>query len=168
MMQVIKYPSKSDYGQLLKRPLQNYNAVRETVRAILDNVRMNGDWAVKEYTKQFDRISLEDFELPANAWDAADLIDEKLKKAIDVAIRNISTFHRSQLEHVKKVETMPGITCWRKSVPIEKVGLYIPGGTAPLFSTVLMLAVPATIASCKEIIVCTPPQRDGNVHPAIL
>ena len=167
-MQVIKFPSKKDYAQLLKRPLHDYRAVRETVQAILDNVRIHGDAAVKQYTQQFDRISLHDFELQASEWDAADSIDESLKKAIDVAIKNISMFHRSQFENVTKVDTMPGITCWRKSVPIEKVGLYIPGGTAPLFSTVLMLAVPARIAGCNEIIVCTPPQTDGNVHPAIL
>jgi histidinol dehydrogenase len=168
MMQLVKYPERESWGELLKRPQQDYTDIKETVQRIIDDIKMSGDVAVKKYTKQFDGIELDDFQLQPAEWNAAETIDENLKLAIKTAIKNINTFHQSQKEDVKKIETMPGITCWRKSVPIEKVGLYIPGGTAPLFSTLIMLTVPAKIAGCKEIIVCTPPLKDGAIHPAIL
>src|SRR5258706_3856474 len=160
MMQVIKYPSKKDWGVLLKRPLQDYSLIRPHVQSIIDDVKKRGDEAVAHYTKQFDNVALKNFQLQPDEWDAEETINHVLKEAINLAIKNIRVFHESQSEDVRKIETMPGISCWRKSVPIEKIGLYIPGGTAPLFSTLLMLAVPAMIAGCKEIIVCTPPQKD--------
>ena len=168
MMQVIKYPQKESWDKILQRPQQDFADIKEKVQTIINDVKANGDDAVKKYTKQFDEVELNDFKVHDDEWNTAETIDEKLKTAIRTAIKNVSTFHQSQKEEAKKVETMPGITCWRKSVAIEKVGLYIPGGTAPLFSTLIMLAAPAKIAGCKEIIVCTPPQKDRTIHPAIL
>lgn len=168
MMQLIKYPQQKDWEELLKRPSQNLDAIKATVQSIINDVKNNGDAAIKNYTKQFDGVELKSFELTSIEWNTAESINDELKQAIKTSIKNISAFHKSQIEDIKKIETMPGITCWRKSVPVEKVGLYIPGGTAPLFSTLIMLAVPAVIAGCKEIIVCTPPQKDGTIHPAIL
>lgn len=168
MMQLIKYPQYKDWNELLKRPSQNFNVIKATVQSIINDVKNNGDAAVRNYTKQFDGVELKSFELTSIEWNAAESINDELKRAIKTSIKNISAFHKSQIEDIKKIETMPGIVCWRKSVPVEKVGLYIPGGTAPLFSTLIMLAVPAVIAGCKEIIVCTPPQNDGTIHPAIL
>ncbi len=167
-MQVIKYPVKEHWSKILLRPQQDFADIKEKVQSIINDVKATGDEALKKYTKQFDGIELNDFKVQDDEWKAAEAIDEKLKAAIRTAIKNVNTFHQSQKEDVKKIETMPGITCWRKSVAIEKVGLYIPGGTAPLFSTLIMLAAPAKIAGCKEIIVCTPPQKDGTIHPAIL
>ena len=168
MMQLIKYPAKESWSKILQRPQQDFADIKEKVQSIINDVKTNGDAAIKNYTKQFDGIELNDFKVQDEEWKAAETIDEKLKAAIRTAIKNVNTFHQSQKEDVKKIETIPGITCWRKSVPIEKVGLYIPGGTAPLFSTLIMLAAPAKIAGCKEIIVCTPPQKDGTIHSAIL
>jgi histidinol dehydrogenase len=168
MMQVIKYPDKKNWQKLLQRPSQDFTSVKNSVENILDDVKQSGDEALKNYTKQFDKIELDDFNVTGKEWLTAETIDENLKAAINIAIKNVHTFHEAQKEPVKKIETMPGIFCWRKSVAIEKIGLYIPGGTAPLFSTLIMLAVPAMIAGCKEIIVCTPPQKDGSIHPAIL
>ncbi|HVX27720.1 MAG TPA: histidinol dehydrogenase [Parafilimonas sp.] len=168
MMQLIKYPAKENWSEILLRPQQDFADIKEKVQSIINDVKATGDEALKKYTKQFDGVELNDFKVQDEEWKAAEAIDEKLKAAIRTAIKNVNTFHQSQKEDVKKIETMPGITCWRKSIPIEKVGLYIPGGTAPLFSTLIMLAVPAKIAGCKEIIVCTPPQKDGTIHPAIL
>jgi histidinol dehydrogenase len=168
MMQVIKYPDKKDWQQLLQRPSQDFAMVRDIVQNILDDVKQRGDDAVKAYTKQFDNIELNDLNVSDEEWSTAELINDNLKDAIDVAIQNVRKFHEVQKEPVQKIETMPGIICWRRSVAIEKIGLYIPGGTAPLFSTLIMLAVPALIAACKEIIACTPPQKNGKVHPAIL
>ena len=168
MMQLIKYPAKESWSKILQRPQQDFADIKEKVQSIINDVKMTGDNAVKEYTKQFDGIELNDCKVQDEEWKAAETIDGKLKAAIRTAIKNINAFHQSQKEDAKKIETMPGITCWRKSVPVEKVGLYIPGGTAPLFSTLIMLAAPAKIAGCKEIIVCTPPQKNGTIHPAIL
>ncbi len=168
MMQVIRYPDKNNWQQLLQRPSQNFSAVKNIVQNILNDVKENGDEAIKNYTKQFDNIKLNNFNVTDKEWQTAETIDNNLKDAIDVAIKNVRTFHEAQKEPIQKIETMPGVVCWRKSVAINKVGLYVPGGTAPLFSTFIMLAVPAIIAGCKEIIVCTPPQKNGNVHPAIL
>jgi histidinol dehydrogenase len=168
MMEVVKYPNKNDWPQLLQRPTQDFASIKNTVQNILDNVKRNGDEAIKNYTKQFDKIELNDFLVSDKEWQTAETIDDNLKTAINISINNVRKFHEVQKQPVEKIETMPGVVCWRKSVAIEKVGLYIPGGTAPLFSTLIMLAVPATIAGCKEIIVCTPPQKDGDIHPAIL
>jgi histidinol dehydrogenase len=148
----------------IQRPVIETRSLEQTVSAILDDVRRNGDAAVKKYSLQFDKIAPEPTEIRVNAA----TIDEALKTAIDHAAANIRAFHEPQLRAEPIVETLPGVRCWRKSVAIEKVGLYIPGGTAPLFSTLLMLAIPATIAGCREIIVCSPPDKDGNLHPAIL
>ena len=168
MMQVVKYPNKKDWQQLLQRPTQDFASVKNIVQNILDDVKKRGDEALKDYTKKFDGIELKNFLVSDEELNAAETIDENLKTAINISIKNVHTFHEAQKQPIQKIETMPGIECWRKSVAIEKVGLYIPGGTAPLFSTLIMLAVPATIAGCKEIIVCTPPQKDGTIHPAIL
>ncbi len=168
MMQVIKYPLRKDWDELLKRPSQNFDSIKEKVQSIINDVKQYGDEALKKYSKQFDEVEINNFGIDENEWKAADTIDEDLKNAIKTSIKNITTFHQSQREEIKKIETMPGVICWRKSIAIEKVGLYIPGGTAPLFSTLIMLAVPAMLAGCKEIIVCTPPQKDGAIHPAIL
>ncbi len=168
MMQLIKYPRKENWNKILERPLQDFTDIKEKVQSIINDIKIFGDKAVKEYTEQFDGIELDNFKVEDEEWKMSETIDENLKRSIKVAIKNITTFHLSQVEEIKKIETMPSVMCWRKSVPIEKVGLYIPGGTAPLFSTLIMLAVPAKIAGCKEIMVCTPPQKDGTIHPAIL
>lgn len=167
-MQVIKYPNKQDWHQLLQRPSQDFSSVKNIVQNILNDVKERGDAALKDYTKQFDKLELDRFCIDEKEWQAAAGITGDLKDAINLAIKNVRTFHEAQKEPVKKIETMPGVVCWRRSIAIEKVGLYIPGGTAPLFSTLIMLGVPATIAGCTEIILCTPPQKNGNVHPAIL
>jgi len=168
MMQVINYPDKKDRQQLLKRPSQDFTLVKNAVQNILNDVKQRGDEALKDYTKQFDKIELTNLLVDDEEWQTAATIDDDLKNAIQLAIKNVHTFHATQRQPVEKIETMPGVVCWRKSVAIDKVGLYIPGGTAPLFSTLIMLAVPATIAGCKEIVVCTPPQKNGLVHPAVL
>lgn len=141
----------------------------DTVRSIIDRVKAEGDRAVLEYEEKFDKAILNSLVVSAEELaEAEKLVSEELKAAIRLAKQNIGTFHAAQRFEGKKVETQPGVTCWQKAVAIEKVGLYIPGGTAPLFSTVLMLAVPAKIAGCKEIVLCTPPGKDGKVHPAVL
>ena len=154
---------------MLRRPTQNVETLFENVGAILKNVKANGDEAVLGYEEQFDKVKLESLAVtPEEIKEAEAQVPIELKVAILLAQRNIYTFHKKQKFEGKKVETMEGVTCWQKAVGIEKVGLYIPGGTAPLFSTVLMLAVPARIAGCKEIVLCTPPNKEGKVHPAIL
>lgn len=171
MIQIVKYPDKKDWQSRLdagQRPSQDFTSVKNIVQNILDNVKQHGDAALKNYTKQFDRIELNNFKVSDEEWQTAETINHDLKDAINISIKNVHTFHAAQQQPIEKIETMPGVVCWRKSVAIEKVGLYIPGGTAPLFSTLIMLGVPAAIAGCKEIIVCTPPQIDGSVHPAIL
>jgi len=156
-------------GGWLRRPVLETQSLEETVSAILAEVRRDGDAAVREYSLAFDRWAPEVLELTAAEIAAgARELDEALKAAIRTAAENITTFHRLQLRHEASVETMPGVRCWRKSVGIEKVGLYIPGGTAPLFSTLLMLAIPAKIAGCREIVLCSPPNAEGRLHPAIL
>jgi len=167
-MKLIKYPSKEQWTELLKRPALNTESLFDTVRSIIDKVKAEGDKAVLEYEAAFDKVTLSALAVsPEEIQVAGALVSDDLKAAISLAKQNIETFHSSQRFAGKKVETMKG-TCWQKSVGIEKVGLYIPGGTAPLFSTVLMLAVPAKIAGCKEIVLCTPPDKNGNIHPAIL
>lgn len=171
-MEVIKYPSREEWASLAQRPALDVTTLFDTVRTVLDEVRTEGDAAVIRYEEKFDKIdpstflSLQVSELEMQ--EARGSVSDELKQAIRRAKENIETFHASQRFEGKKVETAPGVTCWQKAVAIEKVGLYIPGGTAPLFSTVLMLAVPARIVGCKEIVLCTPPDRAGNVHPAIL
>lgn len=168
-MILIDYPEKSQWQELLKRPVMNTESLFGTVQGIIDRVKAGGDEAVLQYEMQFDKVSLSALAVSSEEFDEAEnLIDEELKAAIRLAAGNISVFHAAQRFVGKKVETQPGVTCWQKAVPIEKVGLYIPGGTAPLFSTVLMLAVPACIAGCREIVLCTPPDKDGKVHPAVL
>lgn len=168
-MKLIKYPSKEQWSELLKRPALNTENLFDTVRVIIDKVRAEGDKAVLEYGATFDKAILSTLIVsPEEIQEAIGKVSDELKTAISLAKRNIETFHASQQFVGKKVETMNGVTCWQKAVGIEKVGLYIPGGTAPLFSTVLMLAVPAKIAGCKEIVLCTPPDKNGHIHPAIL
>ena len=168
-MILIDYPEKSQWQELLKRPVMNTESLFGTVQGIIDRVKAGRDEAVLQYEMQFDKVSLSALAVSSEEFDEAEnLIDEELKAAIRLAAGNISAFHAAQRLVGKKVETQPGVTCWQKAVPIEKVGLYIPGGTAPLFSTVLMLAVPACIAGCREIVLCTPPGKDGKVHPAVL
>jgi histidinol dehydrogenase len=166
---VFSFPSRSDWPSLLKRPVFETASLNEKVKAVLDEVKINGDVAVKKYTAQFDQVELDellvtDAEIEAGVAE----LNAELKKAIEKAASNIRTFHESQRFKTNIIETTPGVKCWQKSVAIEKVGLYIPGGTAPLFSTVLMLAIPAQIAGCKEIVLCTPPQKDGKLPAAVL
>lgn len=168
-MILISNPDKSQWAEILKRPVMNVENLFDTVRSIIDRVKAEGDRAVIDYEEKFDKavltsLAVTDEELA----EAETLVSDELKAAIRLAKQNIESFHAAQRFEGKKVETQPGVTCWQKSVAIEKVGLYIPGGTAPLFSTVLMLAVPAKIAGCKEVVLCTPPGKDGKVHPAVL
>lgn len=168
-MKVYRYPSKETWGELLRRPTLDVEALRDTVSVVLSRVRTEGDSAVLEYEEMFDKVKLASLAVTHEEMEEATLrIDAELKAAIELAHANIEKFHSTQRFEGKHVETLPGVTCWQKAVAIEKVGLYIPGGTAPLFSTVLMLATPARIAGCGEIVLCTPPARDGSVHPAIL
>ena len=168
-MKKILYPNKSEWAEMLRRPVLNVDTLFENVGTILKEVRTNGDKAVIEYEERFDKVKLESLAVSeAEIKEAEKEVPIELKVAILLAQRNIYTFHKKQKFEGKKVETMEGVTCWQKAVGIEKVGLYIPGGTAPLFSTVLMLAVPAKIAGCKEIVLCTPPNKEGKINPAIL
>lgn len=168
-MILVTYPDKAQWADLLKRPVMNTEDLFDTVRSVINRVKAEGDRAVLAYEEQFDKVQLASLAVSEEEWAEADsLIGEELKQAIRLAKQNIETFHAAQRFEGKKVTTSAGVTCWQKAVPIEKVGLYIPGGTAPLFSTVLMLAVPAKIAGCGEIVLCTPPGRDGKVHPAVL
>ena len=168
-MKVIKYPSKEKWAEILRRPALNTESLFDTVRGIIDRVRTEGDKAVIEYEATFDKAELTSLAVTNEELEeGVALVSEELKAAISLAKQNIERFHAAQKFVGKKVETMPGVTCWQKAVGIEKVGLYIPGGTAPLFSTGLMLAVPAKIAGCKDIILCTPPDSKGKIHPAIL
>ena len=168
-MNVIRYPNPEQWDELLKRPVMQVETLRETVCTVLDRVRAEGDQAVLDYELQFDHVALSSLEVSAGEWAEAELlVSDELKESLRLAHANIHKFHVSQQFTGQPVEVVPGVTCWQKAVPIEKVGLYIPGGTAPLFSTVLMLATPAKIAGCREIVLCTPPNRQGKVHPAIL
>ena len=168
-MILISNPDKFQWQEILKRPVMNTENLFDTVRSVIDRVKAEGDCAVLDYEKKFDKVVLTSLAVSEEEQqEAENLVSEDLKAAIRLAKQNIETFHAAQRFEGKKVQTRPGVTCWQKAVAIEKVGLYIPGGTAPLFSTVLMLAVPARIAGCKEIVLCTPPGRDGKVHPAVL
>lgn len=168
-MKLIKYPDRSQWDEILKRPVLNTESLFDTVRDIINRVRVGGDRTVMEYEAMFDKAELTSLAVTLEEIEEAEKeVPIELKAAIYLAKRNIETFHAAQRFEGKKVDTMEGVTCWQKAVAIEKVGLYIPGGTAPLFSTVLMLAIPAKIAGCKEIVLCTPPDKNGKVHPAIL
>ena len=168
-MKKIIYPEKKDWMEILRRPALNTDTLRNTVKEVLDKVKTEGDKAVREYEERFDKVKLDSLGVTeTEIAEAEKEVPIELKAAIMLAQKNIHTFHSSQRFEGKKVQTVPGVTCWQKAVAIEKVGLYIPGGTAPLFSTVLMLATPAQIAGCKEIVLCTPPDKEGKVHPAIL
>ncbi|MCR5817674.1 MAG: histidinol dehydrogenase [Prevotella sp.] len=168
-MNVIKYPGREDWASLTSRPHLDVSQLNSVVSGVLDDVRANGDKAVKAYELKFDHAQLDSLQVSEKEMkEARKLVSKDLEEAIRLAHYNIRLFHRSQRFNSKKVETGPGVKCWQKSVAIERVGLYIPGGTAPLFSTVLMLATPAKIAGCKEIVLCTPPNSEGKVNPAIL
>jgi len=168
-MQVITNPDRKDWKEVLQRPYADNTHVFQTVQTILEEVKQNGDKALLQFAQKFDKAEIKELQVSATEINqAADELTNELKTAIQQAKKNIEIFHAKQLSKVEIVETMPGVQCWRKAVGIEKVGLYIPGGTAPLFSTVLMLAVPAKLAGCKEIILCTPSNKEGRVHPAIL
>ncbi len=168
-MKVIKNPLKTNWSEFTKRPEIERNQLNQIVSDIMSNVKENGDQAIYEYTAQFDKAKLSSLLVTDKEMDSAkSIVPKELKDAIEVAKRNIEIFHKSQKSNESVVETTLGVQCWRKSVGIEKVGLYIPGGSAPLFSTILMLAIPAKIAGCSEIILCTPPDSNGEINPAIL
>ncbi len=168
-MQLIKYPLREEWQQILKRPVFDTSTLFDTVQEILDDVRKRGDKALNEITLRFDKVKIDSFEVTKQEIEEAEKqISINLKQAIEMARRNIWKFHSEQQHKDNEIQTSPGVYCWQKAVAIEKVGLYVPGGTAPLFSTVLMLAVPAEIADCKEIVLCTPPDKEGKIHPAIL
>ena len=168
-MIISEYPDKKQWEELLRRPVFDNSSLEERIRPILDDVKKNGDRALIKYTAQFDKAEITNIAITEGEIQfALNSVNTELLDAIRTAADNITAFHKKQLQPVERIETMPGISCWRKSVGIEKVGLYIPGGTAPLFSTVLMLAIPAVIAGCKEIVLCSPPSADGKIHPAIL
>lgn len=168
-MKIIENPRIDIWKEILQRPAIETGALFGTVSKVLDDVRLNGDEALRRYELEFDHVSLEKLNVEdGEFYEAVNYIPEDLKKAIDVAYSNIHKFHSAQRFEEIKVETSPGVTCIQRSVPISKVGLYIPGGTAPLFSTVLMLAIPAKIAGCSEIVLCSPPDRNGKINPYIL
>lgn len=168
-MKIFKHPQPCEWADIVERPHMDVSSLGATVSAVLQDVKTRGDEAVKEYEEKFDHARLTDLAVSQDEMDEAErLVSAELKEALILAHANIERFHAAQDFQSIKVETAPGVTCWQKSVPIEKVGLYIPGGTAPLFSTVLMLATPAKLAGCEEIVLCTPPNKEGKVHPAIL
>lgn len=168
-MQIIKYPGRNEWAQLVERPHLDISQLNGVVSSVLDDIRQRGDEAVKHYEQKFDKVELSSLAVTeAEMTEAEAMVSDELKAAITLAHHNIKAFHESQKFVSQKIEPQPGVVCWQKSVAIQRVGLYIPGGTAPLFSTVLMLATPAKIAGCEEIVLCTPPNREGKVHPAIL
>lgn len=168
-MKIVRYPEKSEYASLLARPVMDSSTLESAVRTVLSEVKRRGDAALFEYTSRFDGVHLNKLQVSEHEiQEAANLVSPALKEAMQLAAANIRRFHQAQVQPVEIIETMPGIQCWRKSVGIEKVGLYIPGGTAPLFSTILMLGIPASIAGCKEIVLCSPPDKTGKLHPAII
>lgn len=168
-MNIIKYPKRDSWKTITERPHLDVSELNATVKSVLDDIRERGDKAVIDYEERFDHVALSSLQVTDEEIDeAVGSISKDLYDALVLAHHNIEAFHRSQVFESKKVETAKGVTCWQKAVAIERVGLYIPGGTAPLFSTVLMLATPAKIAGCKNIVLCTPPNREGKVNPAIL
>lgn len=168
-MKTYNYPDKESWDMLLRRPVMDTTTLENKVKNILSGVRKNGDAAIKAYTQEFDQATLEEIQVTADEIAAAVAqVGHSLKQAIEQAKKNIELFHAAQRNEKTVIETMPGVRCWRKPVAIEKVGLYIPGGSAPLFSTILMLAIPAKLAGCREIILCTPPSKEGRVNAAML
>lgn len=168
-MQIVKYPKQKDLEELLKRPSADSAAIEKTVRQILNEVKKNGDAALRSYALRFDKAIVKELRVTEKEIkEAQGLVDKKLKRAIETAYSNIKKFHQAQELKEKKIETTKGVVCWRESRAIQNVGLYVPGGSAPLFSTVLMLATPANIAGCKRIVLCTPPNKEGKINPAIL
>ncbi|MFD2585665.1 histidinol dehydrogenase [Croceitalea marina] len=168
-MNTIYDPNRKEWSTLLKRPTQSFEDIEGIVGSIFNEINENGDTAVERYTQKFDGIKLKDMLVAAMEFsNAEDQLAKELKDAINLAKSNIEAFHKAQVSERIQLDTMPGVTCWQEKRPIEKVGLYIPGGTAPLFSTILMLAIPAKIAGCKEIVLCSPPDNNGNLNPAIL
>ena len=168
-MQIYKYPAKETWSQILARPVHDTTVLFNTVQEVLDGVRNRGDEAVKEFTQKFDKVTVEQTEVTHDEFvEAEKLVSLQLKQAIEMVRRNIWKFHSEQQQDLPEIQTSPGVYCWQKAIAIEKVGLYVPGGTAPLFSTVLMLGIPAQIAECKEVVLCTPPDKNGKIHPAVL
>ena len=168
-MKIIRYPERGEWKKIVERPHLDVSQLNAIVKSVLDDIRANGDKAVMAYEEKFDHVKLSSLAVSeAEIDEAMTLVSEELLSSLRTAHHNIKAFHEAQRYEGIRVETAPGVTCWQKSVPIQKVGLYIPGGTAPLFSTVLMLATPAKIAGCQEIVLCTPPNREGKVNPAIL
>lgn len=168
-MQVIKYPLKESWNNILSRPLINVDELEDIVNQVFAEVKKQGDKALFVYTLQYDGVKIDQTEVSRETIDASEnLLDQELKDALTVAAENIKVFHSAQFQESKKIETSKGVSCWRKSTAIEKVGLYVPGGSAPLFSTVLMLGIPAKLAGCEEVVLCTPPGKEGQIHPAIL
>lgn len=168
-IKVVKYPPKETWNELQKRSILDKSKLDDVVSAIVNDVKLNGDKALHNYGEKFDSVALESFLVTKEEFqEAKTLVDESLKEAMSQAKRNLFIFHSAQIQELGKVNITSGVTCWQKQIPIDKIGLYIPGGSAPLFSTVLMLAVPADIAGCREIILCTPPNKEGKVNPAVL
>jgi len=168
-MKTYRYPKETEWEELLRRPTKDATELNDVVASVLRDIRERGDEAVREYELKFDKAHLTDLAVSeAEMQEAESLVSDELKQALQLAHQNIHTFHAAQRFETKKCQVMEGVTCWQQAIPIERVGLYIPGGTAPLFSTVLMLATPAKIAGCSEIVLCTPPNREGKVNPAIL
>ena len=168
-MEQIEYPSQSLWNTILARPTDSYDSLEPLVKEVFDEVATKGDKAVKQYTEQFDGVLIEDLQVPQKALEAAaEALSDELKKAMTQAKQNIEKFHRAQKTSKVELTTQAGVHCWQEKRPVEKVGLYIPGGSAPLFSTIMMLAIPAQIAGCQERILCTPPNEKGDVDPAIL
>ena len=168
-MKIYNYPSIITWKQILQRPVFDSSSLQAQVKLIMKEVKQNGDAAIQQFSQQFDGVLLNNFILSqTEIWESSAMLSIELKGAIEQAAVNIRLFHEKQVAEIEVIENMAGVKCWRKSIGIEKVGLYIPGGTAPLFSTILMLGIPAKIAGCKEIIMCTPPGKDGKVPPAIL
>jgi histidinol dehydrogenase len=168
-MKIYRLPQASEWTDIVRRPVIDNSSLEAVILPILSDVKKNGDKAVRKYTAQFDKVHLEELTVSEReVFFAFNQVSSELLDAIKLAANNITTFHRKQVAPVEKIETTPGVVCWRKNVAIESVGLYVPGGSAPLFSTVLMLAIPAILAGCKNIVLCTPPSSDGRVHPAIV
>ena len=168
-MRIFKYPDNNEWQDIVRRPQMDASKLSQTVSNVLADIKANGDTAVREYEAKFDHVNLDSLRVSeAEMEEAENTVSQQLKDSIQLAFHNIYTFHSAQRFEGKKIETAAGVTCWQKSIAIEKVGLYIPGGTAPLFSTVLMLATPAKIAGCRVIVLCTPPNREGKVNAAVL
>ncbi len=168
-MQIIKYPPKDQWSEILKRPSLNFDSLFDQVKNTLDEVRHHGDAALRNFTRKFDKVEVDALEVTKEEIaEAIKMVSTELKEAIEMARRNIWKFHSEQQREYTEIQTSPGVYCWQKAVPIEKIGLYVPGGSAPLFSTVLMLGIPAQITECNEVILCSPPASDGKINPAVL